>query len=266
MHESPITVIIASWGRPLYLWNCLDTLSRRTTSPARFVLINNHHPDPGVEEVIRAFERRGFFAAVRRFVNNSVENLLSAYADEIQSCGPEHVFLESDTVVSCSVGCWLAEMRRIFRAHPSIGMLGSLVDTTDFVSPEAAGKLAASAGDAEFLAKLTSPERGFHPADHWHDGTRDFFPTRGSCPIENPPGRLLMLETSHMRRVGLLPDSALAESFRQHGFLPAVTARVRHRHLSLLNIYDYPTYDRTNRNTFFDTMLASRGTCSESAR
>ena len=64
-------------------------------------------------------------------------------------------------------------------------------------------------------------------------------PTEPPCPIGNPPGRLMMLRTDIIRDHGFQLDTPLAECFRKQGFRPAVTARVRHRHLSLLNVFDH---------------------------
>lgn len=63
----PITVLIQSRNRPLYLWACLDSLFTYTQRPARFILVDNASDDPAVLEVVRGFERRGMFAAVLPF-------------------------------------------------------------------------------------------------------------------------------------------------------------------------------------------------------
>ena len=250
----PTTVVIASYGRPAYLWACLDALYRKTQSPARFILVDNWHSDPGVGAVIEGFSRRGMFAEVHRFPTNCADNLRDAYAASLAAAGDEHVFLESDAVVSCTSGCWLAEMLRIFRSAPGIGMLGSLIDCEDFLPEDGPPSLQSTNGRTRFLAKLDSPERGFKAGDAWHSTERDFFTTAPPCPIGNPPGRLLMLRTDTMRECGLIPDSALATRFRKAGFQPAVTARVRHRHLSLLNIFDYHGYDALARDRFFTAL------------
>ena len=55
----PTPVFIVSYGRPIYLWACLDSLYRQTHSPAHIVLVDNWHPDRQVDDVIQAFEKRG---------------------------------------------------------------------------------------------------------------------------------------------------------------------------------------------------------------
>jgi len=65
--EEPVVIFLTSFGRPLYLWQCLDALWRQTHFPARVILLDNAHPCPLVGEVIKAFDRRGLFAEVVRF-------------------------------------------------------------------------------------------------------------------------------------------------------------------------------------------------------
>lgn len=250
--REPVTVFVVSWGRPIYLWACLDALWRLTRSEARIILLDNAHPDPQVGEVIASFNRRGLFSEVVRFSSNSFKNILSAYRERLEGVGPLHVYMESDVVICDRPDCWLADMRRILEENPRIGMLGSLIDTGDFVDAALALRLTGGdAGTAELLAKLHSPERGFIGASGWADTGRDFFYAEPPSPIGNPPGRLMMLRTDVIREVGFELDGVLAGLFRQRGLKPAVTARVRHRHLSLLNIFDHRDYDGKQRDSFF---------------
>jgi hypothetical protein len=250
--EQALTVFVLSWGRPIYLWACLDALYRRTRSPARFVLLDNAHPDPLMGEVIAGFERRGLFAEVVRFTSNSLTNIADAYRERLEGVGPLHAYIESDCVVEPSVGCWLAEMRGIMERNPHLGVLGSLIDPGDFVSQDTALRLAGGDSNrATFLAKLASLERAFIQDDRWADPAAEYFLTAPPCPVGNPPGRLMMLRTDIMQQLGFQVDGPLARRVRELGLQPAVTPRVRHRHLSLLNIYDYADYDESSRNEFF---------------
>jgi hypothetical protein len=61
----------------------------------------------------------------------------------------------------------------------------------------------------------------------------------------------MMLRTDVMRRIGFLVDGQLTPMLQSLGLEAAVTPLVRHRHLSLLNIYDYADYDANQRNAFF---------------
>lgn len=250
--EKGLTVFVVSWGRPLYLWACLDALYRRTRSPARFVLLDNAHPDPMVGEVIAGFERRGMFAEVVRFATNSLTNIADAYRERLDGLGPLHGYIESDCVIEPSAGCWLAEMRGIMERNPQLGVLGSLIDPGDFVPPETAVRLAGGdSSKADFLAKLGSPERAFIEDDCWANSEVEHVVTAPPFPFGNPPGRLMMLRTEIMQRLGFQVDVPLAMRVRELGLQPAVTPRVRHRHLSLLNIYDYVDYDQRGRDEFF---------------
>ncbi len=250
--EEAITVFVVSWGRPLYLWACLDALHRLTRTPARFVLLDNAHPDPMVGQVISGFERRGMFDEVLRFDTNEFENIKRAYRERLEGLGPLHVYIESDCVIAESPDCWLAEMRRIMTENPRLGVLGSLIDPEDFVPREKAMELTqGDAASAEFLAKLGSPERGFLQDRSWERKETDYFLPKDGCPITNPAGRLMMLRTPLMRELGFQLDGPLAGMLRERGWEPAVTPRVVHRHLSLLNIFDYADYDERARNGFF---------------
>lgn len=62
--EQPVTIFLVSWGRPIYLWVCLDSLWRLTQTATRVILLDNAHPDPLVGKVIEAFQRRGLFAEI----------------------------------------------------------------------------------------------------------------------------------------------------------------------------------------------------------
>lgn len=253
-------VFIVSYGRPLYLWACLDALYRHTHTSAHFVLVDNWHPDRQVDKVIEAFQKRGLLDEVHRCQTNTVENIRSVYHRVIETTGPQHVYLESDVCVMPPPGqCWLAEMLRIHRGDPGIGMLGSVVDTGDFVAESVYQNLR-HGEDAEqrFLAKMDSPERGFLTDPSWVTDRRDSFPAEPPCPISNPPGRLLVLDTAAMRDIGLIPDGEMALAYRLRGCRPAVTARVRHRHLSLLNLFDYDDYSGTDRDRFFEAMRQAR--------
>jgi hypothetical protein len=242
-----------SWGRPIYLWNCLDALWRFTKIPAKFILLDNFHPDPLVGDVISGYQRRGLLDEVVRFDTNHVHNLATAYSSRLKDTGPLHVYMESDVVIAESTPCWLSQMKRIMDANPQIGLLGSLIDSRDFVPKETAIELVG--GDlkaAENLAKLNSPERQFIPPTRTMDFEQDFITTEPPFPLTNPPGRLLMIRSEVIGKIPLRTDSRLANHVRSLGMDVAITPKVRHRHLSLLNIFDYPFYaSHVHRSSFF---------------
>ena len=248
----PMTVFIISWGRPIYLWACLDALYRKTQSAVRFVLLDNAHADPVVDDVIVGFERRGMFSEVIRFKTNSVENIAQAYYERLTDLGPLHAYIESDCVIESASDCWLAEMRRIMEKNTQIGMLGSLIEHSDFVSDEVALRLTeGDLGKADFLAKSKSPERKFMESTSLVDMSQDYLLTEPPFPILSPPGRLMMLRTDVMKKIGFQVDMVLADMVKARGLHAAITPKIRHRHLSLLNVYDYPDYDEAHRTDFF---------------
>ncbi|MDG2046048.1 MAG: hypothetical protein P8J79_02450 [Halioglobus sp.] len=251
-HVEPVTVFIVSWGRPIYLWACLDALYRQTRSAVRFVLLDNAHTDPLIDDVIAGFERRGMFSEVVRFKTNSVDNIAQAYCDRLTDLGPLHAYIESDCVIESVSGCWLSEMRRIMEKNTQIGMLGSLIEHSDFVSDKVALRLTdGDAGKADFLAKSKSPERKFMESTSSIDMSQDYLLTEPPFPIRSPPGRLMMLRTDVMKKIGFQVDMVLADMVKARSLHAAITPKIRHRHLSLLNIYDYPDYDEAQRVDFF---------------
>jgi hypothetical protein len=59
-----------------------------------------------------------------------------------------------------------------------------------------------------------------------------------------PAGRLLMMRTELFDSIGLPTGNlALCEAVRAAGYRTSIANDVRHRHLSLLNLFDYPDYD-----------------------
>lgn len=240
--SEPIYVFVISWERPLYLWSCLDSLFRETSSPARVVIIDNSSQDPLVPDVIRGFERRGLFHAVHRMPENrpdSFERILAQYENEL---GDRYVYMESDIIVRGEEGCWLGTMNRLFDQDPRLAMLGSRIDPSDFVKKERAELLAPEleAEQRENLIKLHSPERlEQSPVGAFTD-----------APF-NPPGRLLMLRKAAVRQVGFQRDSKLHKALLAADYKTAIAYAVVHRHLSLLNFFDYPDYDYDSREKYF---------------
>jgi hypothetical protein len=66
----------------------------------------------------------------------------------------------------------------------------------------------------------------------------------------NPPGRLLLVRNSALREVGPGTDGQLHNKFLAAGYETGIATAVRHRHLSLLNIFDYPEHDTNARDRF----------------
>jgi GT2 family glycosyltransferase len=231
----PITVIILSWNRPIYLWACLDSLFRYTRRSARFILIDNHSSDPEIDNVIRGFSKRGMFHKVERTESNSWEAVSELIYQYGTSCSEYFAFVESDVVVFDTYPCWLSRFCAAMDANPNLGMLGSYIDGRDFIDPATARTLAPEmhADRLAFLIKEHSPERQLPLAPPSDEVIEPF----------NPPGRLLMLRGSALERFpGLWEDWYLYLKLKEIGIEAGIATTVLHRHLSLLNFFDYPDY------------------------
>ncbi|HEX4299948.1 MAG TPA: glycosyltransferase family A protein [Gammaproteobacteria bacterium] len=247
--NTPPIVFILSWERPLYLWACLDSLHTSTRVPCRFVLMDNASQDPLVERIIGAFEARGMFHKVYRRTDNSPHALAEALDAHRNEVGDYFGFVESDVMVLRSEPCWLEEFQQLTAADPSIAMLGSLIDKVDFIDPAWIAQRFPHLDEAElkFFAKATTKERTL----------LDRYPERTTNVI-TPPGRLMFLQREAIGRTGMLPDFKLANTLREMGYKASIATRVRHRHLSLANVFDYPEYERDNRDQFFARLVREK--------
>lgn len=229
-----IYVFIRSWNRPLYLWSCLDSLFRNTAFDCRFVLIDNASPDPLVRSVVNGFARRSMFHAVHFMDHNTAASQNMVFFRYREELGSYFLLLDSDILVEPSDPCWLTRLLSIAENRPDLGVIGSAVDTNDFVNPESARALHPDLPDAVLadLIKSQSPERTLSM-----DGPEIVHPFY-------PPGRLLLLRTEVFRDQGLqIGNARICRAALQKGFGNGIASTVRHRHLSLMNIYDYPEYD-----------------------
>ena len=244
-------VFILSWERPLYLWACLDGLYRNTHVPCRFVLLDNASSDPLVEQIINAFEARGMFHHVHRRDENSPNALAEGIEAHRAELGDHFGFIESDVLVPALRPSWLEQFLELTRADPTLAMLGSLVEKSDFVDPAWAAKRfpQLDAKQLDFLIKSKSPERQLQ--DSYAEPLIDPF---------NPPGRLLFLKTEFIRQVGVLRDKVMYEAAKRLGYRAAIATGVRHRHLSYQNIFDYPDTDIAMRNAFFKALEGKKQT------
>lgn len=243
----PITVLISSRNRPLYLWACLDALYARTRFPCRFILVDMASDDPLVEKVLLGFERRGLFEQILRSPHNNLNVLAELVFREIENWGPYFAYIESDVVVDDTQPCWLERMVALMESNPRLGMLGAAIDKRDFVEPAAVEHLRESRDEAQWraLVKADSPER------------RQDISTAEGKPLfspHNPAGRMLLLRSEAIRKVGVAQDCVLDRLMREAGYETAVATQVRHRHLSLVQVFDYPDYDMSARNEFMSKM------------
>jgi hypothetical protein len=229
-----VYVIIRSWNRPLYLWACLDSVYRGTQSACRFVFLDNGSTDALVRPIVSGFERRGMFAAVHFMERNHAANQRMIVEQYRPAMGRYCVLVDADIVVEKTEPDWLQRMVAIMERDPRLGALGSMVDASDFIDPQRARQVAPELSEelTDELIKARSPERRLPVSTAEH-----------MDPIP-PAGRLLMMRAELLDSVGLPTGNlALCEAVQAAGYSTSIANGVRHRHLSLLNLFDYPDYD-----------------------
>jgi hypothetical protein len=157
--------------------------------------------------------------------------------------GEYFVYLEGDTVVFDTEPCWLSRLCGLMEADPNLALLGSHIDTRDFIDPELARSVDPHLDERQLdgLIKAHSPERAL--------GVNSAEPI-----IEpfNPPGRLLMIRTAILEGISDFRDDLLYQHVKAAGLGAGIATGVRHRHLSLLNFFDYPVYDVVWRDKWFE--------------
>ena len=239
--EQPLYVFVLSYNRPIYLWCALDSLFRTTKQPVRFVIADNNSTDPLVKDVIRGFERRGMFHAVHYCEDNRPDRVGWMIRQHREGLGEFFGFVESDVIVLDSEEGWLSTMLRLMKANPKLYMLGSRALISDFVDRDYAHKLEPEMSEEqlEFLIKAHSPER--QPIETQEELIEP----------HNPPGRLLLFRTDILSKVPIKGDYQIYASLKEIGLEAKIATAVKHRHLSLLNFYDYFDYDAKQRAAFF---------------
>jgi hypothetical protein len=236
----PIKVLVVSWERPLYLWASLDSLYRNTRSDVDFILIDNNSCDPLVANVISGFNRRGMFSEVVNSPVNDPSIAEKQFRRLRPVLGRYAAYVEADVVIEPGENCWIRTMIDIMESRPRLAMLGSQVDKADFIDPDWAVARSGRPLDERLsnLIKARSPERASYVA-----------PGEVGEP-HNPAGRLQMLRSAVISEVGFAADDVLCRRLEAAGYEALVTGDVVHRHLSLLNFFDYPEYDVFARQEF----------------
>ncbi|MDD2860583.1 MAG: hypothetical protein PHI71_05860, partial [Acidiphilium sp.] len=237
-------VFILSRNRPLFLWSCLDSLYRLTQTQCEFIIIDSASDDPLVRPVIDGFERRKMFSEIIWLKRNEALLVRAAIAERLSAADEYFAFVESDAVLlGGAYSCWLSRMRDLMDADPMLAMLGSFDDMADLVSMEVARQIVPDATDEELL--ILTHNKYYRP-----DLYDKVDMTKPVVSPHNPSGRLLMLRTPIVLSVGGSSDSDLHDRLIQLGYKTGISTQVRHRHLSLLNIFDYPSYDTSKRRRF----------------
>jgi len=243
-------VFILSWNRPLYLWVCLDSIYRHTEHDCRIVLADNNSTDPLVHQVIDGFEKRNMFYAVHRYSNNDpfrFEKLIKEYAPKM---GEYFVLIESDIEILPFSACWLSTLVNHMDMDSTIASIGSRVYQKDFVSFEEARKLQPDtpAHELNQLIKSHAPMRRYK------------YTKKLLISPHNPPLRLLLVRKSAYDKIIFGRDTEIHHHFIKLGYQSLISTQVIHRHLSLLNIYDYSSFSNKARDEFFDKQLNNDST------
>lgn len=233
----PYKILMSVHGRPIYTYMTLDSLQRATRSPYRLTVIHHRTEPTENDEILEVFQRRG---VVHRVVEQTDEEFdWAAYMQVLtESLEPEDefiFFLEDDVVIEPAQTCWLDSMAGAMQADPRLALVGAAIDKSDFIDPVAlAAELGRDLDPHELQAiKANSPERkqAFDAGETIY--TRHTVAGR-FC------GLRLAAWTEDLPNIDTLFDRALKE----RGWKTGILAAVRHRHLSLLNYYDYPAYSR----------------------
>lgn len=230
----PVYLFVRSYNRSKYLWPCLDSLFRCTKFPCRVVFVDNASTDPAVSDIVSGFERRGLFHAVHFMDQNLPSNQNMVFLRHRNSLGRYFVLIDSDIIIEPGDPCWLTRLVGLAERRPDLGVIGSAVDREDFVDGNVAGRLHPEMSQAEIhdLVKAHSPERQLPQSRQ--EIIRPFY----------PPGRLLLLRTDIFRDTGPpIGNANICRAANAAGFGNGIATQVRHRHLSLLNVFDYPSYD-----------------------
>lgn len=248
--DSKVPVIfILCWNRPLYLWTCLDSIYRHTEQNCKIIIADNASPDSQVREVINGFERRGMFYKKHFCEENDpfrLKNLIDKYEEEIDDY---FAIIEGDIeIMPTAQDCWLGRFLSYMENNPNLASVGSRVYQKDFVSIEDAQQLMPDLSQEEiaFLIKTTAPMREY---DHNKSGSQALFEPH------NAPLRLMLFRHKAYRRIEFGRDTQIYKRFKALGYDAQISTEVVHRHLSLLNIYDYSGYSGNARDEFFDKQL-----------
>lgn len=231
----PHMILMLVHDRPIYTYMTLDALRRATHSP--YVLTVFHHPsgNPMIPQVLGSFQARGVISEIVEITDTFVDlvKILRAATERGLRDREFFFWLEEDVVIERDDRCWIDKMLAAFRSDPRLAMVGSAIDKSDFIDPEAlAAQLGRALTDEErAVIKAASPER----QQEFRDGTM-----QGR--IHNVAGRIQGLRTEAITEEVINVDARMDAALRQRGWTTRTLEEVRHRHLSLQNYYDYQDY------------------------
>ncbi|NQY68108.1 MAG: glycosyltransferase family 2 protein [Flavobacteriales bacterium] len=237
------TIFLLSWNRPIYLWVCLDSIYRHTERPFNLIIADNNSEDASVRDIIIGFQKReGFINEVHFCDENSpfrLKWLIEKYWDEIDDF---FVIIEGDIEILPSDSCWLSSFASYFDSDPDLGMVGSKVYQKDFVSLKRAKELLPGKSH-EDVCKLIKQYAKWRSHGDFSEELID---------PHNPALRLMALRKNVYEKITFGRDLEMYRQIKELGYCSAISTKVVHRHLSLLNVYDQPSFSTQERDAFFN--------------
>ena len=231
MSEKKIKIFIISKDRPIYLWNCLDSVYRLKSDHSEVILFDNASNNETLE-VIKSFDSRNLFKKLYLFDKNDKDIFHKTILHE--NCGGEYfIFIESDVEILTKNFDLI--LLKLMEENKSYGFIGSRIYKEDFHEIIDTNK------NENHLLKKFSPEKNYN--------------FDMSLKINNlqPPGRLVIIKKGLFTNFNKpLNDSDFHNYVLQKNHKCGISTEVLHRHLSLLNYFDYPQYNMKNRNNYFN--------------
>lgn len=238
------TIFILSWNRPIYLWVCLDSIYRHTKTPCKIIIADNNSSDPLNQSVIESFDKRNLFDHILLYKENDpfrFKELIKEYWDKIDDF---FVLIEGDIEILPSIdgNCWLGKMLSFMEQNKNLASIGSRVYKPDFVSFNRAAELEPnlSKKEIDFLIKTHAPMRNYNVTNEL------------LIEPHNAPLRLMMIRKTAYEKIEFGRDTYIYNQFKSLGYDAKISTEITHRHLSLLNIFDYPDHSLNKRDNFFN--------------
>ncbi len=241
--DSPYKLVMTVHGRPIYTYMTLDALHQNTRTPYHLTVVHHRPAASENDAILSAFQRRGVIHRIVELTDPVFDwtACINAIKASLAPSDKYLFYIEDDVVIEPGDQCWLAAMAQAFDEDPKLASVGSAIDKRDFIDPVAlAAELGRDLTNEELnVIKAASPER-----NQEIDPGQKFF--KG----HTVAGRLMGIRLEAITQDTPLMDARFDRALRDRGWTTGTLTSVRHRHLSLLNYYDYPEY-YTHRETHF---------------
>jgi len=184
---------------------------------------------------------------------NSRDNFGVIFKKHYSSIGDYFFFIESD--VQILTDNWMSLMIQYYESD-NFGFLGSAVDQSDYINANSICDIYKKTildKEMTFLAKLDDGER-----DRDFSGKGIYKDEKGKNTGKNhiPPARLSLWKTDlfyrHIDNMNYIySDCRFGKYVMNEGYKVGIIKELKHRHLSLMNYYDYTDYTLENRYNYF---------------